>query len=344
MVNQKISVIVPIYNVEKYLPQCIESIINQTYKNLEVILVNDGSPDNSGEVCNFYRSKDNRIKVIHKDNGGLSEARNIGLDNASGDYVSFIDSDDYIHERFYEILFNMIISTNAEIAQCGFTKVYEEKNIKGNIKNQVIVPTSNKNILNKIESLTSLFNQDYVVSVVVWNKLYRKELFDNIRFPVGKIHEDEFTTYQLLYKSKKLALTKIPLYYYLQRTNSIMGEKFNSKRLDVLEAYSNQISFYTQENLFDLKKLALNRLESLIREYMILVLNSDLANKEQIFNFLVNYYRNNFHFFYHQLDQVGNRKLISYLLKYCPIGIVKILNRIIVLRMNITRVLNQRKG
>ena len=111
--------------MEKYLPKCIESIINQTYKNLEIILVDDGSPDNCGEICDKYALKDSRIKVIHKENGGLSDARNAGLDIATGDYVSFIDSDDYIHEKFYEILLNLITSNNADIAQCEFLKVYE---------------------------------------------------------------------------------------------------------------------------------------------------------------------------------------------------------------------------
>lgn len=237
-----ISVVVPIYNVEKYLAKCIDSIKVQTYKNLEIILVNDGSADDSGKICDAYAKKDQRIKVIHKVNGGLSDARNAGIEAAKGYYIGFVDSDDYINANMYERLVNIMKADNSEIAVCNYTLVYEETE-KSIFENSDFYD-EHLLIDNKDKLIKYTMKNNYDVFTVAWNKLYRRELFNGIRYPKGKIHEDVFTTYKLLYKAQKISYTKAVMYYYLQRQTSIMGQKFNAKRLYRLDALQEQLKFY----------------------------------------------------------------------------------------------------
>ena len=331
--NSKISVIVPIYNVEKYLSKCIDSIINQTYTNLEIILVDDGSPDNCGIMCDDYSLKDNRIKVIHKKNGGLSHARNIGLEIATGDYISFIDSDDYIHKEFYEILISLIVKYNADIAQCEFLKVYEEginnsNNYKSYIDEKIIMLSNN-------EALNNLYNKNCVNTVVVWNKLYKKQLFKNIRYPKGKIHEDEYTTYKVLFNASKVVLTSRQMYYYLQRSSSIMGEEFNIKRLDRLDAYFGQVLFYNDKKMFKLEEKAKIKFEGLIRASMSKVWKSNLDNKKQIFDSLINYYRKNYNLFSDNLNISFKKKSTMLLFKYSPKFVIKLLSTLMYLKIRL---------
>ena len=203
-----ISVIVPIYNVEKYLDRCIKSIINQSYTNLEIILVNDGSTDKCGEICDKWKEKDKRIKVIHKENGGLSDARNAGIEIAKGEYLSFIDSDDYVHKDFIKVLF---------FNEC--------------IK-------YSRGILEKKES----------IYCVAWNKLYKKEIFKHIRYPKGKLHEDVAVINKILYYSNKIAITDLRLYFYYNNPNSIMRSTFSIKRLDVLDVIYDSYIFFLEKN------------------------------------------------------------------------------------------------
>lgn len=327
----KISVIVPIYNVEKYLEKCIDSIINQTYSNLEIILVNDGSVDNSKNICDQYAISDKRIKVIHKENGGLSDARNYGLNIATGDYVSFIDSDDYIHPMFYEILWKMIEENEGDIAQCNFTKYYENNDIV-NIKN--IEFHKQPHILTNIQAL------DYLTSdlnyIVVWNKLYKIELFDHVRFPKGKLHEDEYTTYKVLFKSKKIIVTSIPLYYYLQRTDSITGQKFNLKKLDALDAFIEQISFYKEKKLYTIKNKTICRFESNLRILMMQVLDSDIEEKEKerIFNQLISVYRENRNLFKEAFKSNKRKRMLLLLYSRGPLFVLKITSRLLYVKHN----------
>jgi len=243
-----ISVIVPIYSVEKYLSRCIESIINQTYRNIEIILVNDGSPDNCGQICDEYAKKDERIYVIHKKNGGLSDARNAGLKIAKGEYISFVDSDDWIHEKYIEKLYDLITKSNADISMCDFIKTSDD-NVKVDNSNEEITEYSN------IEALDLLMGGKLNVQFVVsWGKLYKRRLFENIKFPIGRIHEDEFTTYKLLYKAKKIVFTTSKLLFYWQREDSIMGTgEYNIKnRLDALDAFEERAVFFNKVGLNDL--------------------------------------------------------------------------------------------
>lgn len=265
MENQLISIIVPIYNVEKYLKQCIESIISQTYRNIEIILVDDGSPDNCGKICDEYSQKDKRIIVLHKENGGLSDARNKGIDIAKGDYLTFVDSDDFVNIDYIEKLYNSIKFNNTKLAQCGISKVDENNEIIEKLnyeKNQI--KTSH-------EILNELYGKRLIENVVVWNKMYAKELFENIRFPVGKIHEDEFTTYKIFYSVDKISLLSDCLYNYRQTNESIIGKKFNKKRLNLLEALEERMDFFKNRNEIDLYEKTLKFYIEQLRLYYIKV-------------------------------------------------------------------------
>ena len=255
-----ISIIVPIYNVEKYLKQCLYSVCNQSYKNLEIILVDDGSPDNCGRICDNYAKSDDRIKVIHKENGGLSSARNAGLDVAKGEYISFIDSDDYIALNFIEKLYTLCIKNNADISECEFVKFENEINVeKSNVNNYIYTPK---------EILEQMYSEKYLKTVVVWNKLYKKYIYNDLRFPLGKINEDEFCTYKAIYNCKtKIAVTEEPLYYYRYNKESIMGRKFNLKRLDVLEALDERKEFYKNNNEAELYVKTLKKYSEVIRNF-----------------------------------------------------------------------------
>lgn len=232
-----ISIIVPIYKVQDYLEKCIESILAQSITNFELILIDDGSPDDCGKICDYYAARDSRIRVIHKKNEGLSAARNTGLDIAQGEYIGFVDSDDWIEKNMYETLINLLIDNDADIAQCEFIKTFDEDETIDNRERYIV------EIFNNIESLKNLYYEKAISTVVSWNKLYKKVLFEEIRFPKGKIHEDEFTTHKLLYKSKKLVYTNKVFYYYRQTPNSIMNSKFNKKRLDILDAMQERLEF-----------------------------------------------------------------------------------------------------
>lgn len=227
-----VSIVIPIYNVEKYIHKCIESVLGQTYKNLEIILVEDGSPDRCPSICDKYAQEDKRIKVVHKENGGLSDARNAGIEIAKGDFIAFIDGDDYIAPNMIEVLLKLSIAEQACITVCNYCRVFS---------NGKEIPRKTKfstKVMNNIEALEDLFMSPSCCEVMTWNKLYDLSLFKQnaICFPKGKIHEDNFTTYKLFYAAKKIVYTDTILYYYVQRADSIMSKKFNLRRLDLLEA------------------------------------------------------------------------------------------------------------
>lgn len=221
-----VSIIVPIYNVELYLERCIRSLVNQTYRNVEIILVNDGSPDNCAAICDIWAEKDSRIKVIHKQNGGLSDARNAGLAACTGDIIGFVDSDDWVDPRFVELLVRGLDQTQSDIAECCFVKTTGETSSE-NLSGEVIVCTDEEAM--RLHMNVKMFKQ------VVWNKLYRRRVI-TVPFVVGKCHEDEFWTYQIIANCKKLVHIELPLYFYYQRPDSIMGEGDFIKRLDAYEA------------------------------------------------------------------------------------------------------------
>lgn len=274
-----VSIIVPIYNVDAYLTKCIDSLINQTLRNIEIILVNDGSTDKCGKICDEYKIKDNRIKVIHKENGGLSDARNKGLDMASSEYVAFIDSDDWIDVHMIEKLYSLSIKYGADIVQGDYIEVYTDDDvIKTDINN---IET---NCYNREQALELLYSEKHEKTVITWNKLYKRTLFEGIKFPKGKVHEDEFTTYKLLDKANILVDTNIPIYYYRQRAGSIMNSEFNIKRLDALEAWIERKKYFEQNNLEVLKKKTESMICSSLRYFYFKVKISNIENKHEILN------------------------------------------------------------
>lgn len=222
-----VSVIVPIYNVERYLDRCVESIVNQTYRNLEIILVDDGSPDKCPEICDEWARKDNRIKVVHKENGGLSDARNAGFEVSNGELVCYIDSDDWIELDFILSLYEAMMNSQADIAECATNYVSEDGHVLR------IRKTPDSVHLDKISALRKLVLEDGVYQTV-WNKLYRRELC--IPFEKGKLNEDEFFTWRVLDNANLIAFVEKPLYNYLQRGGSIIQSDYNIRRLDGVRA------------------------------------------------------------------------------------------------------------
>ena len=246
-----ISVIVPVYNVEKYLRRCIDSILNQTYQNLEIILIDDGSTDNSGAICDEYIKKDNRILVIHQENKGLAGARNSGLDIAKGKYIGCVDSDDYIHPEMYERLYNLIVSTNTDMAVCGYHPIYSS--------DYKLYPMGDADIeihtnTEAMEKLYEPFCQIYWVEA--WNKLYSRWIFDKIRYPEGINFEDNYIYHRILETVKTIVYTHERLLYYYQREDSIMRENYSLKKLDELKSYEDRAKFFEQKGYDYLKEKA----------------------------------------------------------------------------------------
>lgn len=246
-----ISVIVPVYNVEKYLAKCIDSILNQTYANLEIILVDDGSKDNSGKICDLYAKKDNRVKSFHKENGGLSSARNFGIEKSLGEYLGFVDSDDYIADDMYETLLKLIVDYKADLAMCGLCDVFNG-HPRNTVRKEYVY------IQNRIEAISNVMEGE-VNSVSAINKLYRRELFENLRYPVGRIAEDAFIILDILNQCTVVAGTTAQKYYYIHRNNSITTNSYDDKYLDIICAYEKNANII-QKQYPELKNIAKMRL------------------------------------------------------------------------------------
>lgn len=227
--NDKISVIIPVYNVEKYLNRCLESVIKQDYTNIEIILVNDGSKDSSGNICDEYAKKDDRIKIIHKNNGGLSEARNFGIKKATGSYITFIDSDDCVENDYISYLYNLIIKNDAQISVCAYKAKYDN----GTVLTQ---ENGKEFVLNSHDAIEkTLYHEDFNSST--WAKMYKTSFFEDIEFPVGKLFEDVATTYKLFFKADKIAVGLKSKYNYMIRENSILTSEFSEKKLYLVDTY-----------------------------------------------------------------------------------------------------------
>ena len=219
-----ISVIVPVYKVEKYLDKCVDTILSQTYSDLEIFLVDDGSPDNCGQMCDEFARKDARVKVIHKKNGGLADARNVAIDMASGEWIICVDSDDYVENDYVETLYHLVKKYNCLIACSRFRYVYENK------VNSSLEEPYFETVYDKWDALKSLFLQQEIYTGA-WGKIYHKSLFaSGIRYPYGLIYEDLPTTYRLMLKSEKIAYCNKRTYNYLLRPTSLEGSSFNPKK------------------------------------------------------------------------------------------------------------------
>ena len=281
--GEKISVIVPVYNVEQYLERCVDSIINQTYTNLEIILVNDGSTDNSGKLCDELAKKDERIRVIHKENGGLSDARNRGIDEAESDLVGFIDSDDYIDSDMYEVLLKNLNNTDADLSMCALYDVYNNTP-EAQVTNKETWKLSS-------EQAIKMVMEAKILSVTAVNKLYRKSLFTDLKFEVGKIAEDAFIMIKLLDKCEKIVATNEKKYYYVHRENSITTQKFSTKFLNVIEAYE-QNSNIISEKYPKLKDVAQTRMNWAYFYVLDRLLLDDNYNDKELENKLISYLKN----------------------------------------------------
>ncbi|MGG5358109.1 MULTISPECIES: glycosyltransferase family 2 protein [unclassified Enterococcus] len=245
----EISIIMTVFNAEKYLEKAISSVLAQTFTNFELILVDDGSTDASAEICDRYSEKDGRIKVIHKANGGVSSARNTGLENAKGEYIGFVDSDDYIESDMYEFLYNNLQKEDADLSICGIYDVYEGKEPQAKAPGYYL--------LNRNETVKMVLEAK-LISVHPVNKLYKRKVFDNVRYPEGKITEDGAVMFHLLENVETVVADLEPKYYYYHRSNSITTSPFAEKDLDTIEAWK-QNEEYIQKSYPEYKEIAHTR-------------------------------------------------------------------------------------
>lgn len=263
-----ISVIIPVYNVSLYLKRCLDSVVNQTYHNLEIILVNDGSTDNSREICEEYAKRDKRIIVIHQDNKGLSEARNAGINIATGLYISFIDSDDYISKYFIEILLESAKSEKSDIVVCCFKKGNNE-----DYKFPIDEKPRIEKTLSAEEGLQQWHSNHKDVETVAWNKLYSAKLFkDGIRYPAGKYFEDVVTTHLLVQNANKITFILNELYYYFQRNTSIQGTWSEIKIYDKIYMQEKRLEWFRK---YGYQEAYGRLLSKLMKYYMLCYVNAD---------------------------------------------------------------------
>ena len=283
-----ISVIVPVYKVEQYLDRCVESIVNQTYKNLEIILVDDGSPDNCPQMCDTWSEKDNRIKVIHKPNGGLSDARNAGMAVADGELIGFVDSDDYISADMYQSLYEDMVKNESDMSVCGVEMVWEED---GNTR---ALTCDGEFVLNNVEAMRAVLEESFIKQPV-WYKLYKAEQIKNIVFPVGKYHEDAFWTYKAVAKANKVSVFDKKCYFYVQRGGSIMGNDYSAKRLDGIEASERRCEFLNENypNLVDIAQVNF--------------IGTCMYHSQQLLKWKIEGYREHFEELHHKAKRIGEQ-------------------------------------
>lgn len=237
-----ISVIVPIYKVEQYLNRCVDSLLAQSYPNIEVLLVDDGSPDQCPRICDAYAERDARVRVIHKPNGGLSDARNAGMDAAKGEYLAFVDGDDYVDPDMYAVLYQVLQKTGDKLAICGFTKITDTGVIRR--KTDMRFPQR----MTEDEFWYQLFFPKRDLGTVAWNKLYHRSILEGLRFPVGAIHEDEWLVHQYVSRAGHISVANQCLYYYVVREGSITSQALSPRSLSILPAFSQRLAYFAENN------------------------------------------------------------------------------------------------
>lgn len=223
--EKKVSIIIPVYNVEEYLEECLESVLNQLYKNLEIILIDDGSTDRCPYLCDYYATKDNRVKVIHKRNGGAASARNFGLKIASGEYINFVDSDDYVDKYYIQKLAEQLENTKSDISVCSYISIFADEKVP-----EVLEKTGE---YSGMEYLLH-FLDDWRCGLI-WNKLFSKKTIEDIRFEEGHIIDDEFFTYRAVLNAQRINVKNEQLYYYRTRENSAMNSREKKKEIQRLQ-------------------------------------------------------------------------------------------------------------
>ncbi|MGG7058129.1 glycosyltransferase family 2 protein [Clostridium tertium] len=307
-----VSIIVPIYNVEKYLNKCVKSIVSQSYKNMEIILVDDGSQDKCKEICDELIQKDSRIKVIHKKNGGLSDARNTGIRSAKGEYILLVDSDDFIHPDMVKDLLFLALKYDADIVECGVKDVIEEEYVGW--KN---FTKMNEKIYNREEALAKVLDYNNC-RIVAWNKLYKSKLFESIKYPVGKIHEDEFITPYLVDKCNRYINTSNQYYAYVKRENSIMTSKFSLKRMDIIEAQEKRLSYFSKKYNGKYDSIIKYHYFIACTKLKYMAQNTD-QNAIEIFNNIASEKYNNLYYnILHSKDSELTKKIKAIIYKYAP--------------------------
>lgn len=261
----KITIIIPVYNVENYLLRCIESVLLQTYTDYELILINDGSDDSCAEIMEQYAKKDGRIVTLHQTNQGLSATRNVGIEIAKGEYITFVDSDDYIFPNYLEKLLNALTRNDADVSVCGIIE-FVDKNELQETKNY-----EEERVYSGIEACAQIYDDVGTTAryVIACAKLYKKELFEKNRYPEGKIHEDQFLTYKILYNCSKVVEIGDCLYGYYQNMQGITKSPFNIKRYDNIEALEEAERFFRDNKENDLMEKVKAKKTMLLIEYSI---------------------------------------------------------------------------
>ena len=277
-----ISVVIPLYNVDRYLSRCLDSVVAQTYKNLEILLIDDGSTDRGPSICDEYATKDSRIVVVHKENGGLSDARNKGIDKMTGAYVTFIDSDDYVDEDYVETLYNMIAEDNTKLSICSHRVLYDTGKI-------IEKATGERSVLDSKTVLERIL-YDEGIDLSSWAKLYSSELFMDVRFPVGRVFEDSATTYKLVDLCDRVSLNSVSKYNYMIRSNSISTSKFTSKKMDLITA-TDEMTAYIAGKFPDLQKACDRRLMYAYLSTLSQLVKDKSKHKEE--SVLMNYINSN---------------------------------------------------
>ena len=304
--NELISIIVPVYNVEQYLEKCVDSIINQKYKNLEIILVDDGATDSSGKLCDELAKIDNRIKVYHKENGGLSDARNYGVERATGDYIGFVDSDDYIDSEMYEELYEAIKKENVDVVECNLKIIYPDR---------VELFTEQKyyNVYTKQEYLEEYLKIEKIFGSACV-RLIKSDIAKKLKFPVGKLYEDTYYAYDLIEKVDRYVIMNNPYYNYLMRENSITNAKFNPRILDLIEIVE-KFHKTTYENYPGLKEAADCRKMYAYFSVLNSILLEENYRDNEYYSEILNYFKRNYISLLKNKYINHNRKLSVILIK-----------------------------
>lgn len=275
--NELVSVIVPVYNTQDYLERCLTSLVHQTYKNFEIILIDDGSTDSSAEICDKWSDIYSFIKVYHYPNKGIAESRNRGIKQSVGDYITFVDSDDFLESNYIELLMDLLKKNNADISVCGYKNVYSDGRVKSFFQSLV-----DERIVTAKEAIRMICLQKEI-TVSAWAKLYKAELFDEIVYPSGKLYEDLGTTCSVFGKAKKVALQNVPLYGYFINEEGIMRSKFKSSKLDIIEMSEVMLDYITNKYPELIKEARCLHTSNLCHLYMELPEHSYNSLKKDIF-------------------------------------------------------------
>lgn len=280
--GKKVSVIVPVYNVEKYIKKCLDSIMNQTHTNIEIILVDDGATDNSGLICDEYAKMDPRIRVIHKNNGGLASARNAGVEVATGDYIAYVDSDDWVENDFIELLLDACLNNGADMSVCRYADCYDETPLSHQEDIFSVTWTGKEAVEARI-----MQENKYRISTSAWNKFYKKEIIEGMLFPYGKYYEDVVYTTEAMLRAKKVAYINKALYCYRKdREGSIMTQGFNPRVItDELPLMSRRNELIREAGLVELAdRIDRNYCIRCIEIYRQLYNDNVIRNKDILFN------------------------------------------------------------